>query len=58
MNPVILKRGSYGLNIGQRWDILPAFERWENGDWMLTFWRVCAWRDTTEPVTVGERGVW
>ena len=34
-----------------------GFDHWP-GYWMITGLGACLWRDTSNPVTVGERGAW
>ncbi len=56
---VVLTGRAYGVTVGAWWRWRPTAERFRHsGDWHVAWGPIMAWRDTTEPMTVGERGAW
>ena len=46
----------FGITLADNF-LRPNFDHWP-GYWFACALGVCVWRDTSKPVTVGERGVW
>ena len=56
---VVVRLGQgFGIMAGKYAPIIPMYERLFPDYWYVGALGVTLWRDTSPPMTVGERGVW